>query len=119
MYRYLVFTLVLLLANGLSIGNCPLCNVHMIATESPVFELSLDYAAPDHFPVTGASATIQWNGNDHGALKPANRSVHHFKTEIRTIEGANVLSILATKGSTGIVIDNVVLSRKGNKDNIL
>lgn len=119
MYKYLVFSLLLLLASGLTFSNCPLCNAHMIATESPIFELSLDYGALDQHPVSDSSATILWNGNEHGVLKPTDRSVQHFKTEIRVIEGENTLSIVGAKGSTGIVIDNIVLSRKGNKDNII
>lgn len=43
----------------------------------------------------------------------------HFKTQLRAIEGPNVLSIIGVNGSTGIIIDNVKLIRQGTNENIV
>lgn len=119
MYKYLTLALLLFLLNGLTINHCALCNTHMIAVESPLLELSLDFAPLDRFPVNSSSATILWNGNEHGTLKPTDRSAHHFKVQLRVVEGPNTLSIVGVNGSTGIIIDNITLSRQGNSDNIV
>jgi hypothetical protein len=85
-----------------------------------VFTLSFDYAPRTGCPLNSSTGVIYWNNNQTAILSSTNYNITRFSTTVQVYQGLNNITFQGTGDAKGgMLIDNVVLLRRGDSHNYM